>query len=316
MVFEPEHPNILAQVTPWDVDFRQIGPGQLQTTVVQHASPDCQLTGIKMDRCVHQTGAPPDGFLTFGIPASEGIDSWTSEEIGETTLLTFGPRQGFDSRTNEHHTGLVFSIAEDKFVSTLNQIGEDSPERLQSTSLLRPNGQTPRLKQLEAHIKSLLASDVVLWTETLVESLVLELSAVVTDGATERDDRPTKNRRFVLDKALERMRVSEDDIVPISELCRDVGASWRTINRAFHDAFGIGPKAYYTRLRLNRARLELICGGGDISVADAANRYEFWHMGQFAKDYYALFGERPSETVQRVKAQRKPGLRELTPQDV
>ena len=33
------------------------------------------------------------------------------------------------------------------------------------------------------------------------------------------------------------------------------------------------------------------------SVADAANEWGFWHMGQFAKDYRRMFGELPSETL-------------------
>jgi len=306
MVLEPEHPNLLAAVTPWDIDFQQMGRGRLHTSVTQHASPDCHLTGIKMNCAVHQTGVPPEGFLTFGIPDSEGIDTWQAKEVEQSALLTFGAPHGFDSHSNERHTGLVFSITETKFLSILTSIGEDLPDQIQGTALLQPRGQTARLKRLEKEIKSILASDSVIWTDTLVESLVFDFVAVATQGASDCDERPTKNRRFVLDKAIDRMRTAEDDIIPISELCRDVGASWRTINRAFLEAFGIGPKAYYTRRRLNRVRLDLIHSGGTISIADAANRYDFWHMGQFAKDYAALFGERPSQTLQRVKSQHLP----------
>jgi AraC family ethanolamine operon transcriptional activator len=43
-------------------------------------------------------------------------------------------------------------------------------------------------------------------------------------------------------------------------------------------------------------------GGGSTSgassrIADVANRWGFWHMGQFAADYRRQFGELPSETV-------------------
>jgi len=34
-------------------------------------------------------------------------------------------------------------------------------------------------------------------------------------------------------------------------------------------------------------------------VADVANEWGFWHMGQFVADYRRRFGERPSETLRR-----------------
>ena len=34
-------------------------------------------------------------------------------------------------------------------------------------------------------------------------------------------------------------------------------------------------------------------------IRDIANRYGFWHMGQFAADYKKLFGELPSKTLKQ-----------------
>ena len=51
---------------------------------------------------------------------------------------------------------------------------------------------------------------------------------------------------------------------------------------------------YLHALRLNRARRELRLADPDVSrVSDVANRWNFWHMGQFAADYRRLFGELP-----------------------
>jgi hypothetical protein len=37
----------------------------------------------------------------------------------------------------------------------------------------------------------------------------------------------------------------------------------------------------------------------DIRVNDFANRWGFWHMGQFAADYRRLFAELPARTLRR-----------------
>jgi AraC family ethanolamine operon transcriptional activator len=36
-----------------------------------------------------------------------------------------------------------------------------------------------------------------------------------------------------------------------------------------------------------------------VKVPDAANKWGFWHLGQFAKDYRKWFGELSSDTSQR-----------------
>ena len=67
---------------------------------------------------------------------------------------------------------------------------------------------------------------------------------------------------------------------------------------AFAEKYGISPKAYIRAIRLNKARKELLASDpAQFKVADIANRFGFWHMGQFAADYRRHFGELPSKTL-------------------
>jgi AraC family transcriptional regulator, ethanolamine operon transcriptional activator len=90
--------------------------------------------------------------------------------------------------------------------------------------------------------------------------------------------------------------------VTVRDLCSNTGVALRTLNRAFRERFGIGPKAYLMRRRLSSVRTELLRTPADTLVADVANRWGFWHMGQFARDYKATFGELPSETLRQSRA--------------
>jgi AraC family ethanolamine operon transcriptional activator len=60
----------------------------------------------------------------------------------------------------------------------------------------------------------------------------------------------------------------------------------------------MNPKAYINAVRLNAVHKQLrVAKAGNLFVADAANAWGFWHMGQFAADYRKLFGENPSQTL-------------------
>ena len=86
----------------------------------------------------------------------------------------------------------------------------------------------------------------------------------------------------------------------MSDLIKHCQTSKSTLERAFRDAYGIDPKPYLLARRLNGAREELKASDPiSVCVADVANRWGFWHMGQFAKDYARYFCELPSETLQR-----------------
>ena len=83
----------------------------------------------------------------------------------------------------------------------------------------------------------------------------------------------------------------------IRRICKATGASWRTLDYAFKEHFSVTPKEYLQMVRLHGVRRELQLGGGVALIADVANRWGFWHMGQFAADYRVKFGELPSVTA-------------------
>ena len=90
------------------------------------------------------------------------------------------------------------------------------------------------------------------------------------------------------------------EALTVTDLCRVAGANPRTLRRAFVDRYGVAPKAYLQAYRLNGVHKELVkARTSRTHVADAANRWGFWHMGQFAADYRRMFGELPSKTLRR-----------------
>ena len=90
----------------------------------------------------------------------------------------------------------------------------------------------------------------------------------------------------------------KDYPIKVSELSREVGINERSLHRLFNDRYGISPKSYLNRLRLNGIRHELKhTSSRKKKINEIAYSWGFWHMGQFAADYKMLFGELPSETL-------------------
>ena len=181
-----------------------------------------------------------------------------------------------------------------RFCDVAQSCGFDIEGTRPRTGKFLADAQRARIRALEARVKDLLSQPFVNWTNDLQEDMILSVLAIMTDDEIHFDKSSDHKRKAIIDKAVARMHEDDGDLLSIADLCAEIGTSWRTLDRAFREKFGIGPKAYYTRIRLNRVRNELTRNADVTNVAEAANQFDFWHMGQFAKDYRTLFGELPS----------------------
>ncbi|MGI9516102.1 MAG: helix-turn-helix domain-containing protein, partial [Pirellulaceae bacterium] len=98
------------------------------------------------------------------------------------------------------------------------------------------------------------------------------------------------------------IRKFADENIRVVDLCRAARVSQRTLEYAFQEKYGVNPKSFLLALRLNNVRRELRAAQDGQKIVDIANRWGFWHMGQFAADYRKHFDELPSQTLGRVLA--------------
>ena len=96
-------------------------------------------------------------------------------------------------------------------------------------------------------------------------------------------------------RAFEAIEEGSEKGVSVREIAKASRISRRTLEYAFRDRYGISPKAFINSQRLVRVRRDLLSKPG--TIADSANRWGYWHMGQFARDYRNQFGELPSQTA-------------------
>ncbi|WP_022721211.1 AraC family transcriptional regulator [Rhodopseudomonas sp. B29] len=90
--------------------------------------------------------------------------------------------------------------------------------------------------------------------------------------------------------------------INIEKLAALTGISARGIFKGFQRTRGYSPMAFAKRVRLERARAMLIDGeSATTTVTSAAFACGFANLGHFAKYYREMFGERPSDTLQRAR---------------
>ncbi len=91
-----------------------------------------------------------------------------------------------------------------------------------------------------------------------------------------------------------------DQPLTLADICQAVSASQRSLQYGFQEMLGMGPMAFVKVQRLHGIRRALLYADPKPeTVAQIAHQWGFWSLGHFSKDYKQLFGESPSQTLQR-----------------
>jgi AraC family ethanolamine operon transcriptional activator len=110
-----------------------------------------------------------------------------------------------------------------------------------------------------------------------------------------------------LNRQRQLIRRTEDYVAHLTEqplriglLCRAIDVRERTLREAFYKVTDTSPLAYLKTQQLNRVH-RVLCDvdPDEVLIKQVAVANGFTHLGQFSRDFKRLFGELPSETLQR-----------------
>ena len=102
-------------------------------------------------------------------------------------------------------------------------------------------------------------------------------------------------------RAMEYIEENWNQPVTIEALASVSESSARSLFATFRKSRGCTPMAFVTHVRLVRARDILSQGSVDTSVTSVAQQCGFQSSSHFARRYFALFGELPSQTLRRAR---------------
>ena len=259
--------------------------------------PSVSVLDFRFSGKLHQIGVSPTGHLTIGLPGAGELRDWEGREIETPEMLSFGAGCEFDCVSESGFSGSTVSIALDHLSDVASKTKLDVSEAVFGTFLKPVIADRQLYSETCQVLRALPEGGTPDW---LQDDLTSNLLTLLTSASPSSDTSTPRQRARAVSIALDCMAENDEDILPMTRICDETGVSLRCLQRGFKERFGLGPKSYYTRLRLNRVRSALHAGGPRGSVVDAANAFGFWHMGQFAKDYRGLFGELPSSTLQQM----------------
>ncbi|HEY7312649.1 MAG TPA: helix-turn-helix domain-containing protein [Gemmataceae bacterium] len=290
----------------WDHRLRQIGGGAFRGELKFLEIGGVQILRVSCNRRLHAQGSPPPGSFGFApvLPRNQGA-LWRGRRCKTGQVVTLVPGQEEDHITAADYEFVGLTVGGDFFRECAAVLGGFDPEE----RLLGRLALTPRpgcCRSLTAHLRELLdlveeRSQLLVQPQTrqTVEQECIRrvVEVIAKSTGSDRTEPWSSNRERLVRRADDYMQARLGDPLSVFDLCRELGVSERTLHYAFQEVRGLSPMAYFRASRLNAVRQELKAAtAGTATVREIAQRWGFWHTGEFAAGYRRLFGEFPSQT--------------------
>jgi AraC-like DNA-binding protein len=286
-------------------------PFSSRWTVVQLTSAVMQF-GHEELAIVRRVRVPADRWA-FVVPLIvPGLARWDGNVITTGEVIACPPRTesyAFDP------TGMQFAIISLPVDAAVSLMGAEWASLRSSAGslIIRPAGRD--VVRLRGHLLELRAvaevqSDGAKRVDSLLtsEQICGILGECLQDAVTGYNrSTASRSRSEIVRRAEHFVRDHIGEPISIARLSTVVGVSERSLRNAFYDVYTTSPKRYLKIRQLHRARHALrAVESGLATVTTVATFHGFFELGRFAGEYKALFGETPSETLQKAKARMAP----------
>lgn len=291
----------------WDVDFRQISPGLLNASLVQLMTNNHSISKARFDQLTYQQGASVPGMRTFAfLDASAPDVDWCGFTFSSDSIAVFAKDRDFRCVSPSGFFVYTLSFTEEELAAASHRLGiPNICDQLNTHAEVRIIGRRSvnmLYKKVNESITSVLTPGISAFSrdksrsfqsEQIAEQLVQVLTA-----AESVTGHPSPNKlTAATNRTLQYIEAHLADKPTIRELSKVAGVSRRTLEYAFRKQLDISPKSFMNQQRLTLVRRDLRNLSNEKPIADIANYWGYWHMGQFARDYQRQFGELPSHTV-------------------
>lgn len=290
--------SALGRAFGFEIGFRQLDGGDPSIPATGLVSENITLTHMCFARRFHQLGLPPARRLSFGIPVT-GMRDWFGSRYRASSILPFHQAGGIDGVSDGGFEAYTISFSEGYLSDSAAALKVPVPNRF-----LHPRPETTldhdeSVNHIRILLRRIFRNPGPGLDSKSEDELMVTLLRAGQNAAAVIDRSAPKTRDRAIREALDYIAEHRYEVITVKEICSACNVALRTLNRAFKERFGISPNTYLKQQRLSAVRDDLLLGPPGTQVSDIANRWGFWHMGQFAGDYRRLFGELPSITLRK-----------------
>ncbi len=283
-----------------DQHLRQLGKGTLRAQIAAKSYEEASLFADRFSTRLSIYLEPPEGMIGLLLPRTAGGQFLASGDVMTNQTLMMMPSGTSTDIVGEALVGSeALAIPLDRFQSLMNSLYPNLTWMDKRATLQGEDGNLLRLKN---QLISLLVQPEPCRSHQLtdlLEALVLWIGDTMTQKKSVFSN-CSRNRKAVAKKVQEYLEENYASHVSIEELCQQVGAGARTIQRSFRDYFSVTTGDYLNMLRMNACRHNLLVADrGESTVAGIALESGFSHLGRFSVGYKEQFGEGPRETLAR-----------------
>jgi AraC family transcriptional regulator, ethanolamine operon transcriptional activator len=302
--------ELTESIRDWELDLVLLQPGKFQGKFLQ-----CSVNGvifcegISNKNIIQQGGSPPGmRSLLFGAKPQAKFQ-WRGQNLTGEHVMTLSGAANFHKTVPSGVQTFNLAFSDEHAESLADELGVPVSENLFSQN---------DAFRCDPQILSTIISDVKRLSTTLkvtpekihdcrVQQLIsrelpIRFLKLLSRNRPIRVTVSGRKRVRTLRLVESFLEVAAPDKMTVQALREATDVSERTLQYVLRDALGITPHAYLRSLRLHRVYRDLKkANPAKGKVADVANYWGFWHMGQFAKDYRKLFTELPSQTLAKKK---------------
>ncbi|PHQ34629.1 helix-turn-helix domain-containing protein [Rhodopirellula bahusiensis] len=296
----------------WDHQYRQMSPGTFRG-ILQHLQTEtCAIFRNRWEQSIHYHGTAPPGTLGMAISLEQqGEARWVGQRVSFNDLIVQRAGREAEYLSGSLWDSVVFVVPEavlSERIADLQQIDPDPIVQTHGVVHLTPQlaDQLRRTSQAYLHAaerfqNGLCAPHVI--EELADRTITLLATGLFASRVNRHSNSILQRRNKLVHQAKEHAADRANQPLRIGELCKEIKVSERTLRHAFGDVTGMSPLDYLKAFRLNRVRRQLReTTEQDVLVKQFAYANGFSHLAQFSQDYRQLFGELPSQTLQRSNA--------------
>lgn len=294
----------------WDQSYVQLSPGRFEGRLMETGFGDIHFFRETTNQVIHERGRARHGYRTFCVPVNmKGSANFCGTSWPSHAFATIGGDEEFDLRTASHLDVIGVSFRADRLAEAAYARGID-PSRLErwlskSCVASLAGDELARVRRMLLEIVMLLNVNSSLFRNKAaresIEAALYDVFLGLISQTTEitRANHSYGPQKQLVNRAIRMVAEQPNENITVRELCKLLRVSRRTLQLYFENVLQVSPLQYLRAYRLSKVRALIKDNAESILIQEAAARWGFWHLSQFAHDYKKLFGELPSDTIRQ-----------------